>query len=55
MESGDESPNSIGDPFREGANALLADGSVQYLRKSMPPETLKSLFTINGGEKTGDF
>ncbi len=34
----------------DGFNALFADGSVRYIKKSIPPLTLKALITRDGGE-----
>jgi prepilin-type processing-associated H-X9-DG protein len=34
----------------DGFNALFADGSVHYLKKSIAPTTLKALITRDGGE-----
>ena len=34
----------------DGFNALFADGSVRYIKKSINPATLKALITRNGGE-----
>lgn len=36
-------------------NALLMDGSVRGIMKSISPETLKGLITFAGGEVVGDF
>lgn len=38
-----------------GAQALFADGSVKFLRKDVPPQTLKSLATKAGGEAVPGF
>lgn len=35
-------------------NVLLADGSVRKLPADTPPDVLKALLTINGGEDVGD-
>jgi hypothetical protein len=34
-----------------GANVVLASGARQYLRQDLPPETVRALLTINGGEE----
>jgi prepilin-type processing-associated H-X9-DG protein len=34
----------------EGFNALFADGSVRYIKKSIHPTVLKALITRDGGE-----
>jgi len=33
-----------------GFNALMADGSVRFLSEKLVPQTLKAMFTYNGGE-----
>lgn len=37
------------------ALVVFADGHTQALLNDIPPETLRALLTINGGEKIGDF
>jgi prepilin-type processing-associated H-X9-DG protein len=37
----------------DGFNAAFADGSVRYLKKSIPPNLLKALITRDGGEVIG--
>ncbi len=37
----------------EGEVALFADGSISYLKKSLPESTLRALITRNGGEPVG--
>ena len=44
-------PPKIGGLFSDGANVLIGDGSVRFLPANTPPETLKALITIDGGEK----
>lgn len=41
----------ISSPHADGANVVFADGRSRRLSKTIPPETLRALFTINGGEK----
>lgn len=38
-----------------GVNVLMCDGAVQFLAQSINPQTLKALFTRNGGEPPGSF
>ncbi len=33
-----------------GFNALMCDGSVQFMSEKIPPQTLKAMFTRDGGE-----
>jgi hypothetical protein len=40
----------FGGVFRDGMNAVLCDGSVRFLRGDTPPNALKAMITINGGE-----
>jgi prepilin-type processing-associated H-X9-DG protein len=40
----------IGSAHPGGANAAFADGSVHFLRSSIPPKALRALLTIRGGE-----
>jgi prepilin-type processing-associated H-X9-DG protein len=39
----------------DGFNILLADGSVHFLSAAINPDTLRALFTRNGGEVVGPF
>jgi hypothetical protein len=42
--------------FRDGFYAALCDGSVRFLRRNVPEQTLRALITRNGGEVIqGDF
>jgi hypothetical protein len=47
------SPNDRGRGTR--AVAVFCDGHTQSLPNDLPPETLRGLLTIGGGEKLGDF
>lgn len=38
-----------------GVNVLLADGSVRFVRDSVPPQTWRDLSTRAGGEAEGDY
>lgn len=49
-ESGLESPGMLSSYLSHGAHALMADGSVKFIKKSVDPELLKKLTTIDGGE-----
>jgi hypothetical protein len=41
--------------FEGGFEALLCDGSVRFLSEKIKPETLRILFTRNGGEPVPEF
>jgi len=41
--------------FDDGFWTLLCDGSVRFLSATIKPETLRILFTRNGGEPVPDF
>jgi len=43
-------PKVGGGMFPGGFNALLCDGSVRFMKTSIPPATLKALITASGGE-----
>ncbi len=45
-----ESRNSISSFHTKGANVLWADGSVQFLSDTLPPEAVRASLTIAGGE-----
>lgn len=45
-----DSPGMLSSYLGIGAHALMADGSVRLIRKSIDPELLKKLTTIDGGE-----
>ena len=45
------SPNGFGSPFPGGANFLFADGSVRFLRDTMPMPVFRALATPDGGEQ----
>jgi prepilin-type processing-associated H-X9-DG protein len=38
-----------------GAHALLADGSVRFLKNDLPVTTVRALLTIRGGETIGEY
>lgn len=46
-ETGLDSPGMLSSYLSLGAHALLADGSVQFIKKSIDPEVLKKLTTID--------
>jgi prepilin-type N-terminal cleavage/methylation domain-containing protein len=46
---------SVRSPFSGGVNAALADGSVRFVRDSIPPATWRALATRAGGEVVGDY
>ncbi len=45
-----QSPDGFGSPFPGGAQFMMADGSVKFLKNSISPTVLKALATPNGGE-----
>ncbi len=47
----DKTKPSISSHHRGGAHVLFADGSVRFLRDSTPPEIVRALLTIDGGEE----
>jgi hypothetical protein len=47
----DRTKPSIGNRELHGAFAGMADGSVRWLPESTPPETVKAMLTIAGGEQ----
>jgi hypothetical protein len=49
--SGIESPGMMSSYHVQGAYAAMVDGSVKFIKKSIDPELLKKLTTIDGGEK----
>ena len=44
------SPDGFGGPFPGGANFVLADGSVKFIKNGIDPKVLKALGTPRGGE-----
>ncbi|MFO0957349.1 MAG: DUF1559 domain-containing protein [Isosphaeraceae bacterium] len=44
------SPDGFGSPFPGGANMLMADGSVRFLKDTIDPKVLRALATPDGGE-----
>jgi hypothetical protein len=40
-------------PHPGGDHALFADGSARFLKATFPPDVLRAIRTINGGEPTG--
>jgi hypothetical protein len=46
--------NGLGSHHKDGFNALLADGSVRFLKDSINPSVLRSLFTRSGNEVSSD-
>ena len=44
------SPRGFGGPYKGGANFLMADGSVKFLKDTIDPKVLKALSTPAGGE-----
>lgn len=38
----------------DGANAIFCDGHGQFLSHTIPPEKLRALITINGGERQNE-
>ncbi len=52
-ETGLDSPGMLSSYLSLGAHALMADGSVKFIKKSVDPELLKKLTTIDGGETIG--
>jgi prepilin-type processing-associated H-X9-DG protein len=47
----DRSPDGFGSPFVGGANFLMVDGSVRFIKKTIAPGVLKGLSTPSGGEQ----
>ncbi len=47
----DKTKPSISSRHGDGAHVLLADGSVRWLSNSTPPEVVKAMLTITGGER----
>ena len=48
-------PGDLGSNHRAGANVLMADGSVRFIRKDVPPQTIKNLATKADGQVTPAF
>jgi hypothetical protein len=46
----DQPPPALGSLHPGGVNALIADGSVRFLKKSVDPQVLRALTTKGGGE-----
>jgi prepilin-type N-terminal cleavage/methylation domain-containing protein/prepilin-type processing-associated H-X9-DG protein len=46
-------PRSAGSYHPGGANVVLADGSVRFLRETLPFDTREALATMSGGETVG--
>ena len=44
------SPDGFGGPYKGGANLLMVDGSVHFVKESVAPKVLKALGTPAGGE-----
>jgi hypothetical protein len=44
----------LGGLFKDGFNALCADGRVRFLSRKIKPEVLRALITPNGGEAISD-
>ncbi|HUG93892.1 MAG TPA: DUF1559 domain-containing protein [Planctomycetaceae bacterium] len=42
-------------PHQGGIMILMGDGAVRYLASNVPPETLRALTTIAGGDEPGEF
>lgn len=40
----------VGGIFGDGYTVLMGDGSVRFVKSSTPPDTLKALITVRGGE-----
>jgi hypothetical protein len=58
----DDLPIDLADPLKglkgqksKGFNAAFGDGSVRFISDSIDPELLRKLFTMDGGEVTGNF
>lgn len=49
------SPEGFGGPYPGGANFLMVDGSVRFVKDSIDPKILKSLSTPAGGETIGPY
>jgi hypothetical protein len=47
----DRAKPSIGNRELHGAFVGMADGSVRWLPETTPPETVRAMLTIAGGEK----
>src|SRR5262249_3875589 len=45
------SPDGFGRPFPGGANFMMVDGSVRFIKDSIDPRVLKALSTPRGGER----
>jgi prepilin-type processing-associated H-X9-DG protein len=44
-------PDGFGSPFKGGANFLMVDGSVRFIKDGIAPDVLKALSTPAGGER----
>jgi prepilin-type processing-associated H-X9-DG protein len=51
----DPAKPSISSPHADGPNVVFADGRSCRVSEAIPPETLRALFTINGGEKVSRY
>jgi hypothetical protein len=49
------SPGWVSSHHIGGGHELFEDGSVRFISVNIDPETLKSLTTINAGERIGDY
>lgn len=43
----------VASPHLEGTHVLLGDGSTRFVKRTIDPQTLQSILTINGGEVIG--
>ena len=50
-------PDGFGNPNTKSGNmtVLMGDGAARTISKTIDPAVLEALYTINGGERVGEF